>query len=79
MAKRLGLKGQKRRSAATRDSVGKFATVANSNTARNRIRSMRSKMKRVGKQANGRERSSRKNIYADNGSLKGNSTRRRRK
>lgn len=40
---------------------------------------MRQKMKRVGRVANGRERSSRKNIYADNGSLKGNTTKRRRR
>ena len=79
MAKQLGLKGQRRRSNAKRDTAGKFSTVANSVGQRRRIRSMRNKMKRVGRQANGRERSSRKNIYADNGSLKGNTTRRRRR
>ena len=79
MAKPLGLPGQKRRSKAKRDSTGRYATVANSVGTRQRIRSLRQKMKRVGRVANGRERSSRKNIYADNGSLKGNTTKRRRR
>lgn len=79
MAKALGLPGQKRRSKAKRDTTGRYATVEGSVGNRRRIRALRSKMKRVGRVANGRERSSRKNIYADNGSLKGNTTRRRRR